>query len=110
MTTFDANSNQQRARRTGIRIACVYRNRQRVEFKLANMADLRFYRMAEALARRGHDVDIVINLRSAPTLREPGLREIPFSWVRWHEYDPATATVPARPRFTSSHAILPTAP
>ena len=87
MTTFDANSNQQRARRTGIRIACVYGNHQRVEFKLANMADLRFYRMAEALARRGHDVDIVINLRSAPTLRESGLREIPFSRVRWHEYD-----------------------
>src|SRR5208282_4646041 len=87
MTTFDERSNRPRAQRTGIRIACVYGNHQRAEFKLADMADLRFYRMAEALARRGHDVDIVINLRSAPVLRESGLREVPFSWVRWHAYD-----------------------
>jgi len=87
MTTFDQRSSHSRASSTGIRIACVYRNNQRDEFKLANMADIRFYRMAEALARRGHDVDIIINLRSAPTVREAGLREVPFSCVRWHDYD-----------------------
>ncbi len=50
------------------------------------MAGLRFFRMAEALARRGHQVDIVLNRATAPVLLAPRLREVPFKFVRWDDY------------------------
>ena len=52
-----------------------------------NMARIRFYRMAEALARRGHEVDIVTNLAPEPRFRAPRLREVPFKFARWERYD-----------------------
>ncbi len=70
-----------------LRIACVHRRDRFPGLKLANMAQIRFYRMAQALARRGHEVDIVINLHSEPKLCAPRLREVPFRFVRWDDYD-----------------------
>jgi glycosyltransferase involved in cell wall biosynthesis len=51
------------------------------------MSGLRFFRMAEALARRGYQVDIVLNRHGSPQQRGPRLREVPFRFVRWDEYD-----------------------
>jgi len=52
-----------------------------------NMAWIRFYRIAEALARRGHEVDAVVNLAPEPRLRAARLREVPFKFARWDRYD-----------------------
>ena len=68
------------------RIACVYLRDHCPDYSLATMAGIRFFRMAEALARRGHQVDIVINRRQAPQTLAPRLREIPFKLVRWENY------------------------
>lgn len=69
-----------------LRIACVYLRDHCPDYSLATMAGIRFFRMAEALARRGHQVDIVINRRQAPEMVAPGLREIPFKLARWETY------------------------
>ena len=50
---------------------------------LSTKAGLRFFRMAEALARRGYEVDIVLNRATAPVMLEPRSREVPFKFVRW---------------------------
>jgi len=50
------------------------------------MAGIRFFRMAEALARRGHEVDIVLNRHQGPQKLATRLREIPFKLARWEHY------------------------
>ena len=50
------------------------------------MAGIRFFRMAEALARRGHEVDIVLNRITQPQMLSTRLREVPFKFVRWEHY------------------------
>jgi len=50
------------------------------------MAGIRFFRMAEALARRGHEVDIVLNRHQGPQKLATRLREIPFKFARWEHY------------------------
>jgi glycosyltransferase involved in cell wall biosynthesis len=67
------------------RIACVYR-RDLDHLHLAGMEHLRVVRMAEALARRGHDVDLVLKCPE-PRRRAPRLRDVPFAAVRWDDYD-----------------------
>jgi len=51
------------------------------------MANVRFVRMAQALARAGHNVDLVLNRLQKPQMLEPRLREISFRFVKWSEYD-----------------------
>jgi hypothetical protein len=51
------------------------------------MAGVRFYRMAEALARRGHEVDLIMNLDARPEFPVPRLRLVSFNEVRWDDYD-----------------------
>ena len=51
------------------------------------MAEIRFFRMAEALARRGHAVDLVLNRHHQPRMLDNNLREVPFKLVRWEQYD-----------------------
>lgn len=51
------------------------------------MDTLRFFRMSEALARRGHRVDIVIDRNPEPRSVGPNLSEVPFRAVRWRDYD-----------------------
>jgi len=70
-----------------LRIACVYKRHHFTRRQLMNMARIRFYRMAEALARRGHEVDTTTNLAPEPSLRAPRLREVPFKFARWDRYD-----------------------
>ncbi|HEY6421605.1 MAG TPA: hypothetical protein VIX59_21615 [Candidatus Binataceae bacterium] len=70
-----------------MRIACVYVRDYRPDFLFSNMAGIRWYRMAEALALRGHQVDIVVDRNQEPALLAPRLREVPFRFVRWEDYD-----------------------
>jgi len=69
------------------RIACVYHDRDVPDFTVAAMNYIRFFRMSEALARRGHTVDIVINRRAEVAETGPRIREIPFRSARWDDYD-----------------------
>ena len=70
-----------------LRIACVYRRADLSDVVVASMDLIRFFRMAAALARRGHHVDVIVNRdRSRPAVAPP-LREIAFRDVRWHHYD-----------------------
>ena len=73
--------------RPSLRIACVYRREDASRLVVASMNHIRFFRMAEALASRGHDVDIVLNRRSVATRVSARLREIPFRLVDWSRYD-----------------------
>ncbi len=70
-----------------LRIACVYHRDHRPNLALSSMAEIRFFRMAEALARRGHAVDLVLNRHPQPRIIADNLREIPFKLVRWEHYD-----------------------
>jgi hypothetical protein len=72
--------------RPRLRIACVYRRDRGPQYSLSTMAGIRFFRMAEALARRGHEVDIVLNRHMRPEMLGPRLREIPFTLARWEHY------------------------
>jgi glycosyltransferase involved in cell wall biosynthesis len=77
------------------RIVTVY-NDWRKPFELVEMGYIRWLKISEALARRGHQVDIATNepcwhglrWRRPSELRlGPNLRRIPLAAVRWHEYD-----------------------
>ncbi|HNR68576.1 MAG TPA: hypothetical protein PKN04_11320 [bacterium] len=72
--------------RNSIRIAFVYRRDNYSTLLTAGMSHLRFFRMAEALARRGYQVDIIINRQREIAVVSPNLREVPFNLVRWDEY------------------------
>lgn len=69
------------------RIACVYLRDDASEQVVASMNHIRFFRMAAALARRGHEVDIIINSRRPTVPVMPRLREVAFRQVRWDRYD-----------------------
>jgi glycosyltransferase involved in cell wall biosynthesis len=89
MTTSESSSRLQHAARPTrprLRIACVYLRDRTPNFMLGTMAGIRFFRMAEALARRGHEVDIVLNRHQTPETVAPRLREIPFELARWENY------------------------
>jgi hypothetical protein len=51
------------------------------------MDGIRFCRMSEAFARRGYEVDIILERIKQPKLIEPRLREVPVKDVRWDDYD-----------------------
>jgi len=70
-----------------LRIACVYTRDPRPGIEAMSMSGLRLFRMAEALARRGHQVDIVIDLHPEPSLLTQRLRAVPFRRVQWNDYD-----------------------
>lgn len=70
-----------------MRIACVYQRDYRPDFLFSNMAGIRWYRMAEAFARRGHQADIIVNHHQEPAFLARRLREVPFRSVRWEDYD-----------------------
>ncbi|HYA35922.1 MAG TPA: hypothetical protein VEF03_09885, partial [Candidatus Binataceae bacterium] len=79
-----------RRRATGgrqLRIACVYIRYHCPDFAITDMANMRFVRMAQALARAGHEVDIVLNRLQKPQMVETRLRETPFRFVKWSDYD-----------------------
>jgi hypothetical protein len=69
-----------------LRIACVYRRDQRSDV-IASMDHIRFFRMAEALARRGHRVDAILD-RAERRPRVAGqVQQVSFGEVRWERYD-----------------------
>ena len=68
-----------------LRVACVY-TRDRPP-GMAAMNGIRFIRMAEALARRGHEVDIFLDRAPQPKALAPRLRELSLGHARWDEYD-----------------------
>ena len=74
-----------------LRIACLYRFDDD-GLALASMDRIRFYRMAEALARAGHHVDLLVR-NGAATEIAPGLRRVPISKVRWSDYDVIKASI-----------------
>jgi len=89
MTTSDARRGRpdDATGNRSLRIACVYRRADLSDVVVASMDYIRFVRMATALARRGHRVDVVVNReRTRPALAAP-LPEVPFRDVRWHHYD-----------------------
>jgi glycosyltransferase involved in cell wall biosynthesis len=69
------------------RIVSVYRHDLAGDGSPVAMDGLRFLRMAEALARRGHQVDLAMPGRREPVERAPRLREVPLADVRWADYD-----------------------
>lgn len=69
-----------------VRVACVTWH-GRFPKPVVAMDGLRLFRMAEALARRGYLVDIVMTNRSETVERAPRLREVPLRGVRWNDYD-----------------------
>lgn len=74
------------------RIVTVYRNLRGV-FEPMEMGMIRWLKISEALARRGHSVDIATNQTFSPAMErviaESGLhlRCVPLRDVRWSEYD-----------------------
>ena len=75
------------ARRSPVRIATVYRQDQRGRFQPAEMAEIRWLRISEALARRGYAVDMIINVDGGLVERAPGLRLVPWNRADWKSYD-----------------------
>lgn len=71
----------------GLRIACVYRRDDASTLVVASMNYIRFFRMAAALARRGHQVEVVIDRHRAARPLAPSLHEVSFRDVRWDRYD-----------------------
>ncbi len=73
------------------RIVTVY-NTERRAADLYDMSYIRWFKISEALARRGHQVDIAtaeykFSLRKPVLPMMPNLRRVPLSRVAWDEYD-----------------------
>ncbi|MGH7799591.1 MAG: hypothetical protein ACREOW_03055, partial [Thermodesulfobacteriota bacterium] len=74
------------------KIVTVYTSRHH---KLISMSYISWYKISEALARLGHQVDIATNefsrwsfwRRKSPILMGQNLRRVPLSKVRWSGYD-----------------------
>ena len=69
------------------RIACVYKRDDCTDLVVGGMDYIRFFRMSEALARAGHHVDVILNRGGGVTSLGPRLREVPFRFARWDDYD-----------------------
>src|SRR5689334_11870028 len=77
------------------RIVTVY-NDSRRQFSPVEMGVIRWHKVSEALAKRGHRVDMAVSDESLKRRWWPralsvdmgqNLRRVPFSRVDWHEYD-----------------------
>jgi hypothetical protein len=73
------------------RIILVY-NTERRAAELLDMSYIRWFKIGEALARLGHQVDLATaefkwRLRRPVITMGPRLRRVPLSSVRWDEYD-----------------------
>src|SRR5208283_3827533 len=88
-----------------LRIACVYRRDHRPNLALSSMAEIRFFRMAEALARRGYAVDLVLNRHQQPRMLDNNLREVPFELVRWETVRCGQDLLPSRIRDFASRKV-----
>jgi len=73
------------------RVVTVY-NTERRAAELVDMSYIRWFKMSEALARRGHQVDIATaeyrwSFRKPVVEMAPNLRRVPLSRVDWSQYD-----------------------
>lgn len=73
------------------RVVTVYSTERRAT-RLVDMSYIRWFKISEALARLGHQVDIATaefkwRFRRPVIPMAPGLRRVPISRVRWDEYD-----------------------
>jgi glycosyltransferase involved in cell wall biosynthesis len=73
------------------RILTVYSPERRAT-RMIDMSYIRWQKISEALARRGHQVDIAtaelrLRLGKGASQLAPNLRKVPLSRVRWSEYD-----------------------
>jgi glycosyltransferase involved in cell wall biosynthesis len=72
------------------KIVTVY-NSWRRRFEPVDMSYIRWLKISQALARRGHQVDIATNeliwwLKKSPAGLDPNLRRVPLSMVKWDDY------------------------
>ena len=70
-----------------LRIATVYKRDLFERFTPAKMSTVRWLRISECLAARGHQVDMIMNGASLGTRTTGNLRSIPFKSVDWRNYD-----------------------
>jgi glycosyltransferase involved in cell wall biosynthesis len=70
-----------------LRIATVYLRDRCELFPARTMATTRWLRMSEGLAARGMQVDMIVNTDEGLIQRGPNLRLVPYSHVRWSDYD-----------------------
>jgi hypothetical protein len=70
-----------------LRIATVYKRDLFERFTPAKMSTIRWLRISECLAARGHQVDMIMNGASLGSRTTPNLRSIPFRAVDWERYD-----------------------
>ena len=56
-------------------------------FALKDMADIRWLKISQALARAGHQVDMAMHGDCAPLPPLPNLRSVELSRAKWNEYD-----------------------
>jgi hypothetical protein len=76
-----------------LKIACVHTKRRLAGSVVGSMDLIRFLRMSEALARRGHEVHLVVNGAPAGLPLGHGVREVSAAHVRWDEYDVVKASL-----------------
>lgn len=79
--------NDHRRVKSRSKIACVLTARRLNGEVIGAMNLIRFIRMSEALARRGHEVHVVVNGTIAHLLPADGPVEVPANSVRWNDYD-----------------------
>lgn len=70
-----------------LRIATVYKRDLFERFSPAKMSTIRWLRISECLAARGHQVDMIMNGAGLGSRTTPNLRSIPFKSVDWRGYD-----------------------
>jgi hypothetical protein len=76
-----------RAQERPLKIACVYTSRCLSNEVVGAMNMIRFVRMSEALARRGHEVHVVVNGTLGELLPAGGPVEVQSRVVHWDDYD-----------------------
>jgi len=71
-----------------IKIATVYISRRIEKFEPVTMDTIRWLRISEGLAKKGYQVDMIIN-EAKPKIIEmsPNLRRVPYSKINWQDYD-----------------------
>jgi hypothetical protein len=76
-----------RAEERPLKIACVHTSARLTGDVIGAMNFIRFVRMSEALARRGHEVHLVVNGTLGGVLPPGGPVEVQASGIRWDDYD-----------------------
>jgi glycosyltransferase involved in cell wall biosynthesis len=70
-----------------VRIATLYHPGHHQDFPTHHMGWIRWLRISEALARRGFEVDLIVNTTAGRVQKAPNLRFVPYSQFQWQEYD-----------------------